>query len=289
MLLGHEVSGVVSEVGEGVTHLKPGDRVAVDPHVPCRTCDLCKTGRYNICPKVSFLATPPADGALTRFFVHPADFSFKLAENVNFEEGACVEPLSVGLHSCRRARVGLGHVVLATGAGPIGLCVMLCAKALGAKSVCLTDIDQKRLDFAKSMGATHTLLLKKDESEADAVARLVEMLGDYPDRTIECSGAPSALSFAVNATKLGGALAMVGLNSAALPFPAAEAILKEIDIVGSCRYANTWPTIIDMISMGRINVKPMITHHYKLEETIQAFNFAKSGQGVKVMIDCTRG
>ncbi|KAK3087107.1 hypothetical protein FSP39_001804 [Pinctada imbricata] len=288
MLLGHEVSGVVSEVGKGVTHLKVGDRVAVDPHVTCRMCEFCKSGRYNMCPKVYFLATPPDDGALARYFVHAADFTFRLPDNVSFAEGACVEPLSVGLHACRRARVTLGHKVLVTGAGPIGLCAMMCAKAYGAKIVCMTDVDEKRLEFAVKCGATHTLLIEKGETEEEAVVRLEELIGGRPDKTIECSGAQFSVNFAVHATKPGGAVAIVGHGPPNVSFPIVATVAKEIELIGSFRYVNTWPTVIDMISCGKIDVKPMITHDFSLEDTLKAFETAKSGLGVKVMIDCGR-
>lgn len=286
LLLGHEISGVISRVGEGVTHLKIGDRVAVDPHITCRVCEFCKAGRYNMCPKVYFLATPPDDGALARYFVHAADFTFKLPDNVSFEEGACVEPLSVGLHGCRRAGITLGHKVLVTGAGPIGLCAMLSAKALGASAVCMTDIDASRLEFAKKCGATHTLLVGRDDSEEGVATRVLDILGAMPDRTVECSGAQFAVNLAVHATKPGGQVVIIGHGPTSVSFPVVQTVAKEIEIKGSFRYVNTWPTVIEMLSCGKIDVKPLVTHRYRLEQTLEAFEMAKSGQGVKVMINC---
>ncbi|KAJ8315827.1 hypothetical protein KUTeg_007977, partial [Tegillarca granosa] len=279
MLLGHEVSGVVSKVGPGVKHLKVGDRVAVDPHTTCRVCEFCKSGRYNLCPDVFFLATPPDSGALARYHVHAADFVFKLPDNVSFEEGACVEPLSVGLHGCRKAGVTLGSRVLITGSGPIGLCSMLCAKALGAAAVCVTD--SKRLQMAKSAGATHTLQIPPEATAEELAPKVAELMGGAPEHTIECSGAQFSVNLGVYATKPGGTFVIIGHGPKDVSFPVVACVAKEITIKGSFRYLNTWPTVIEMISCGKIDVNPIISHHFTLEQTLQAFEMAKSGEGVK--------
>ncbi|XP_046553941.1 sorbitol dehydrogenase-like [Haliotis rubra] len=287
MLLGHECAGVVSKVGEGVTHLKEGDRVAIEPGVPCRQCDLCKDGRYNLCPDVFFLATPPDSGALARYHTHAADFVFKLPDNVSFEEGSMIEPLSVGLHACRRAGVKLGGRVMVCGAGPIGLCAMLCAKAMGAAGVCMTDIDAKRLEFARQVGATSTVLVDTKDVE-DVAAKVREALGGAPDFSIEASGAQFCVELGVVATKTGGTFVVVGHGPSHVQIPIVNTVAREIAIKGSFRYVNTWPAAIAMISSGKINVKPLVTHRFQLEETLDAFNTAKSGVGVKVMINCQR-
>ena len=155
MVLGHEAAGVVTEVGSAVTHLKAGDRVAIEPGVPCRMCKLCKTGVYNLCPDMQFCATPPVHGNLCRYYVHAADFCYKLPDNLSLEEGALMEPLAVGVHACRRAGVCIGKRVLICGAGPIGLVNLLTAKAMGASEVVITDIADNRLEVAKSMGADY--------------------------------------------------------------------------------------------------------------------------------------
>lgn len=120
MIIGHEASGVVHKLGKNVKSLAVGDRVAIEPGVPCRICEFCKGGKYNLCPEMAFCATPPFDGNLRRFYAHAADFCFKLPDHVTMEEGALLEPLSVGVHACRRAEVSLGDNLLILGAGPIG-------------------------------------------------------------------------------------------------------------------------------------------------------------------------
>jgi len=158
IVLGHESSGIVHSVGENVTNLKPGDRVAIEPGVPCRYCDYCRSGSYNLCPDVQFLATPPYDGSLANFIEHAADFCYKMPDHMTFEEGALLEPLSVGVHACRRGGVKVGSHVLITGAGPIGLVVLLVARASGATKIIVSDMMANRLEVAKQLGADATFL-----------------------------------------------------------------------------------------------------------------------------------
>ncbi|XP_042893351.1 sorbitol dehydrogenase-like [Penaeus japonicus] len=287
MILGHESAGVVAKCGKDVKHLKPGDRVAIEPGVPCRMCDYCKGGQYNLCPDVVFCATPPHHGNLCRYYKHASDFCFKLPDHVTLEEGAILEPLSVGVHACRRAGVTLGSTVLVCGAGPIGLVNLLTAKAMGATKVCITDIAENRLKMAKEMGADHTILVSS--GDAEALAKEVEkVMGGMPDITIECSGAEPSIRLGIFATKSGGVMVLVGLGPPEIKIPIVNAAVREVDIRGIFRYANCYPLALDMIASGKINVKPLITHRFKLEETVKAFETARTGAGgaIKVMISC---
>ncbi|KAG5375198.1 hypothetical protein IGI04_039794 [Brassica rapa subsp. trilocularis] len=151
MVIGHECAGIIEEVGEEVKHLVVGDRVALEPGISCWRCNLCKEGRYNLCPEMKFFATPPVHGSLANQVVHPADLCFKLPENVSLEEGAMCEPLSVGVHACRRAEVGPETNVLVMGAGPIGLVTMLAARAFGVPKIVIVDVDDNRLSVAKQL------------------------------------------------------------------------------------------------------------------------------------------
>lgn len=284
MILGHESSGKIIKVGPNVKHLKEGDRVTIEPGVPCRRCDLCKVGRYNLCADVIFLATPPVHGSLARYHTHAADFCYKLPDHVTYEEGAFCEPLSVGVHACRRAGVTIGTNVLITGAGPIGLVSMLAAKAMGADKIIMIDISQSRLDFAKKIGATFTLLA---ESDAEKTAhRVVETLGSMPNVSIECSGAESSIQTTFYATMSGGVVVLVGLGQPLASLPIVNAATREIDIRGVFRYANCYPAALSLIATGRIDVKPLITHRFQIGESVQAFEMAESGKAIKVMIQC---
>ncbi|CAF0784808.1 unnamed protein product [Adineta steineri] len=284
MVLGHESAGKVIKLGPNVKNLKEGDRVTIEPGVPCRRCDFCKTGRYNLCPDVVFLATPPVHGSIARYHTHAADFCFKLPDHVSYEEGAFCEPLSVGVHACRRAGVTIGSKVLITGAGPIGLVSMLAAKAMGADAIIMTDISQSRLDFAKKIGASHVILADKDAQKT--AEHVIETLGCMPNISIECSGAESSIQTTFYGTISGGVVVLVGLGRPLASLPIVNAAVREIDIRGVFRYANCYPAALSLIASGRIDVKPLITHRYKINESVQAFEMAESGQAIKVMIQC---
>nr|XP_032640405.1 sorbitol dehydrogenase isoform X2 [Chelonoidis abingdonii] len=192
MVLGHEASGTVIKVGSSVTHLKPGDRVAIEPGAPRDIDEFCKIGRYNLSPTIFFCATPPDDGNLCRYYAHSASFCYKLPDNITFEEGALIEPLSVGIHACRRGGVTLGSKVLICGAGPIGLVCLLIAKTMGAAQVVITDLSTSRLEKAKEIGADFTIEIKK-ETPKDMACMVQDLLDCMPDITMECSGAEASI------------------------------------------------------------------------------------------------
>jgi len=288
MILGHEAAGVVSKVGKNVTNLKVGDRVAIEPGVPCRYCDFCKTGRYNLCKTIFFCATPPDDGNLSRYYCHAADFCFKLPDHVSLEEGALLEPLSVGVQACRRAGVTLGSTVLICGAGPIGLVNLLVAKSMGAAVVIMTDIAENRLTKAKELGANFTVQIQPGQSAEDTAKVIEETLGQSPDITIECSGAESSIKLAILATRSGGVVTLVGLGPPEVKVPIVNAATREVDIRGVFRYANCYDAALALVASGKADVKKLITHNYKLEETLEAFETSRTGAGgaIKVMIHC---
>lgn len=150
-ILGHECAGEVVEVGSKVKNLVAGDRVALEPGKTCGKCELCKVGKYNLCPEVEFFATPPYHGVLSNYVVHPENMCFKLPENVSNMEGALVEPLAVGLHATEQGGVKLGDTVVIYGSGCIGLVTLLASKARGASKVIVVDILENRLKTAKSL------------------------------------------------------------------------------------------------------------------------------------------
>lgn len=286
MVIGHEASGIVAKVGAAVTNLKVGDRVAIEPGVGCRRCDFCKAGRYNLCLEMVFCATPPYDGNLARFYPHAADFCYKLPDHVTMEEGALLEPLSVGVHACRRAGVGLGSEVLILGAGPIGLVTLLTAKAMGASKILITDLFQQRLDVAKELGANFTLLVKPGDKESDTVANVHKLFGSAPDKTIDCSGVEATNRLTILATKSGGCAVIVGMGQSEVKLPLADALIREVDIRGVFRYCNDYPAALALVANGSVNVKKLITHHFDMEQTADAFNCSRNAQfgAIKVMI-----
>ncbi|XP_070568164.1 sorbitol dehydrogenase-like [Ptychodera flava] len=288
MVIGHEASGTVIQVGDKVKNLQIGDRVAIEPGVSCRMCKICKQGRYNLCPEMKFCATPPVDGLLCRYYVHPADFCFKLPDHMSLEEGAMMEPLAVAVYGCERGNVTLGSNVLICGAGPVGLLTLLTAKSLGAATIAITDIDQNRLDVAMAMGATHGILVESIDNKQMA-AKIVDIIGCSPDVTLECSGSDVSLVIGIYATTPGGSVILIGRGSMEPKVPMVEAAGKEIDIKGVFRYANCYPKALAMVSSGQIDIKSLVTHRFTLENSEDAFKTAsdRSSKSMKVIINCT--
>ncbi|XP_066510169.1 sorbitol dehydrogenase-like isoform X1 [Hoplias malabaricus] len=288
MVLGHESAGCVVKVGSGVTHLKPGDRVAVEPGVPQVMDDFVKSGRYNLSPNLFICGKAPNDGSICRYYTHKASFCYRLPDNVSFEEGALIEPLSVGIHACRRAGVTVGNSVLICGAGSIGLLTLLVAKAMGASQVIISDLSADRLTKAKELGADCLLAVKREDVPEELARRVEGMLGGMPHISIECTGAESSIQTAIYATLSGGVVVLVGLGAKMTTVPLLNAVVREVDIRGVSRYCNTWPLAISMVASKQVNIKPLVTHIYPLEEAMQAFETTRQGHGVKVMIRCDK-
>jgi len=275
--------------GQKVTKLKEGDRVAIEPGIPCYKCTLCLSGRYNLCDKMVFHATPPYDGTLCQYINHPESFCHKLPSNVSNEEGALIEPLSVGVHACSRANVTLGSKVLIIGAGPIGLVNILAARSFGADTIVIVDIDENRLKLAKQIGADFTIQTKQNDDSKDVVAQIRQHLNDrLVDKTIECSGASNAVSLAIDATTSGGCVVIVGVGAPIISVPLLSALIREVDIRGVFRYANCYPRALSLLAQKRIDVTPLITHRFSFTESENAFKTVKSGKAVKVMIEIGR-
>nr|QBH74066.1 alcohol dehydrogenase [Encarsia formosa] len=288
MIIGHEASGTICKIGKKVKNLKVGDRVAIEPGTPCRLCDFCKKGNYNLCEDMVFCATPPYDGNLRRYYKHAADFCFKLPDHMSLEEGALLEPLSVGVHACKRGNIGIGSNVLILGAGPIGLVTLLAAKAMGAQTVIVTDLRQDRLDHAKKLGADKTLCLDPKSTEKENVEKIHKLADTKPDVTIDACGFESSVRLAIYATKTGGTAVIVGMGMPdEIKVPLMNALCREIDIRGVFRYVNDYSDALELVSKKGINVKSIITHRYKLEETLQAFETSRTNKdAIKVMITC---
>ncbi|CAI4044101.1 hypothetical protein N7582_003303 [Saccharomyces uvarum] len=290
MVLGHESSGQVVEVGSAVTRVKVGDRVAIEPGVPSRYSDETKEGRYNLCPHMAFAATPPIDGTLVKYYLSPEDFLVKLPEGVSYEEGACVEPLSVGVHSNKLAGVRFGSRVVVFGAGPVGLLTGAVARAFGASDVVFIDVFDNKLDRAKEFGATHTFNSSKfpaDKTQelADEVEKLLS--GHHADIVFECSGADACIDAGVKITKVGGTMVQIGMGKNYTNFPIAEVSGKEMKLIGCFRYSfGDYRDAVKLVASGKVNVKAMITHRFKFEDAAKAydFNIAHGGEVVKTII-----
>lgn len=270
-ILGHECSGVVVETGKNAKRLKAGDRVALEPGVPCGQCEFCRSGKYNLCPDVEFLATPPYHGCLMNYIAFPENMAFKLPDNVSTKEGALVEPLAVGLHAAAQGNVRLGDKVVILGAGTIGLVTLLACKAYGATEVTVVDVIEKRLEVAKNLGATR-VINAKTENAVETMTALTNGAG--VDKVIETAGNEHTIKQCPYLVKRGGTIVLVGLAPKdIIDFNFMQIMVKEADIKTVFRYRNLYPSAIGAIADGKINVKGIVTHEFDFEESDKAFDF----------------
>jgi L-iditol 2-dehydrogenase len=287
-ILGHESSGQIIAVHSSVTSLKVGDRVAIEPNVVCHACEPCLTGRYNGCPNVQFLSTPPVPGLLRRYVNHPAVWCHKLPDNLTYEDGAMLEPLSVALAGIKRAEIRLGDPVLVCGAGPIGLVTAICCRAAGCEPLVITDIDEGRLKFAQEVvPGVKTLKVEIGQSPEDFAARVVALMeGSEPTIAMECTGVESSIAGAIQSVKFGGTVFVIGVGKNEIKMPFMRCSTREVDLKFQYRYANTWPRAIRLLASGLIDLKKLVTHRYQLDNATEAFKTAadpKTG-AIKVMI-----
>ena len=287
-ILGHESAGQIIAAHPSVTSLKVGDRVAIEPNIPCFACEPCKTGRYNGCPNVAFLSTPPVPGLLRRYVNHPAVWCHKLPDSMTYEDGAMLEPLSVALAGVKRADIRLGDAVLVCGAGPIGLVTAMCCRAAGCEPLVITDIDEGRLKFAKEVvPGVQTLQVKIGETAEQFAERVADLMdGEEAAVAMECTGVESSIAGAIQSVKFGGTVFVIGVGKNEIKMPFMRCSVREVDLKFQYRYSNTWPRAIRLLKSGLIDLKKLVTHRYKLEEAVDAFKTAadpKTG-AIKVQI-----
>ena len=260
LVLGHEAGGVVVATGAGVTTPAVGQRVSIEPGVPCRSCVQCLAGRYNLCPEVRFFATPPHDGAFAEYVTVPAAFAYPVPDSLTDDEAGLIEPLSVGVWACRRAAVSPADRVLVTGAGPIGLVAAQVARAYGAAEVVVTDVNDARLQLARSMGFAVV-----DVAETPLTAG-----GYHADVLVECSGQARATWDAVGTLAPAGRAVLVGMGGDEVTLPLSYLQDHELQVTGAFRYANTWPTAIDLVANRRVDLAGLVTGHFDLDHVADA-------------------
>ncbi|KAH6666573.1 chaperonin 10-like protein [Halenospora varia] len=290
--LGHESSGVVTEVGSSVTNLKVGDQVALECGLPCLECDLCKEGRYNICKALRFRSSaksfPHFQGTLQERINHPTAYCHKLPSNVSLELGAILEPLGVAIHGSRRASLKTGSTVLIFGAGAVGLLCAAMSKVSGAKKIIIADIQGERVDFAvknKFADGKIVVPMKRPQAIEEKLAfakEVAEMVKDASggevDAVFECTGVESCLQAAIYSTRPGGRIMLIGMGSPIQTLPISAAALREVDLVGVFRYANTYEEAIKLVSSGNPllpDLSKLITQRFKgFEDIPDAFAMA---------------
>ena len=276
LVLGHEAGGRIVAVGEGVPADRVGERVSLEPGVPCRHCDQCLSGRYNLCPDVQFFATPPVDGAFCEYVAIAADFAHPIPDSLSDDAAGLIEPLSVGVWANRKAHVGAGSSVLVAGAGPIGLLVAQVASALGAARVVVSDVDSSRRELAARYGATQVV----DPTAPDGGST-----GDLQvDAFIDCSGVPAAIQSGVRTVRPGGTVVLVGMGADDVSLPVSYLQTREIELTGTFRYANTWPAAIALAASGRIDLDGLVTAHVDLDHVHDALAPEPGAKHVKIVV-----
>jgi D-xylulose reductase len=283
MILGHEASGTVIEVGKKVKSLKSGDRVCMEPGIPDLRSRATIEGMYNLDPAVVFWATPPYHGCLRESVVHPAMFTFKLPENVSYAEGAMVEPLSVGLQAVKKANIKPGDIALVTGCGTIGILAGLAAMAGGCSKVIITDVIDPKLKIAASYGMIPVNIKKQDLKKV-----VDDVTGGWGvDVIFEASGSEAAIANIFQSLCPGGKVVFIGMPVNPVPVDIVAAQAKEARIETVFRYANTYPRALALMSSGKIDVKPLVTDKYKFTDAIKAYDYAVKPEPrtVKIVIE----
>lgn len=281
MVLGHEASGIVTQVGSDVHHLSAGDRVCMEPGIPNAASKASKLGVYNVDPDVRFWATPPAHGCLTPSVVHPAAFTYRLPDNVSFAEGAMVEPFAIGMQAAAKARIKPGDVALVTGAGPIGTMCALAALAGGCARVFITDLVEEKLAVAAQYDNIEPVLVPRQDA-ATVLRDATEGWG--ADVVFECAGAGPSIQTALEAVAPAGCVVWVGMPVDPVPVDIVLAQSKEIRMETVFRYANMYDRAIALIGSGKVDLKPLISETFSFEKSVEAFDRAVEARPTDVKI-----
>jgi len=306
-ILGHEASGVVVAIGADVKNLRPGDKVAIEPQIPCHTCFLCTSGKYNLCESVTFSGVCHA-GTIRRFMTHDVRYCHKMPDTMTFAQGALLEPLSVVLHAVRQCQgsIGIGKPVLVCGAGPIGLVALAAARASGAWPLVISDVEPQRLEFAKRfVPGAQTYLVQSSKTPFETSEEIRRLFGcaggrnvdigvpdeneyNAPTTVLECTGVESSVATAAYSCRRAGLVMVVGVGRSIMNnLPFMHLSLAEINLRFINRYSDTWPAGMNALADGRVlNLDSLVTHTFPLEKAVEALELSadrKSGS-IKVQI-----
>ncbi len=286
IVLGHEFSGEVAEVGEGVSEVSVGDRVSYGPGKGCSqpTCYYCRTGRTQLCRSSGRIAIGLRNnGGMADYVSVPSDSLWKLTEDISYEVGALCEPLSVALHAVDVSNIRAGQTVAILGPGPIGLLTLLCLRASGLRRVFLTGkgVDSKRLELARRLGADAVF----DVDDVDAVEEVMNATGGIGvDAVYEATGDPTALQQGLRMVRVGGQVVALGIHPSTAALDLTDLVRSEKRVVGS--YAanyETWTRLLAMLLGGLLDMEPIVSHRVSLDEAIRGFEYARKREGVKVL------
>ncbi|HHX38102.1 MAG TPA: NAD(P)-dependent alcohol dehydrogenase [Clostridiaceae bacterium] len=271
LVLGHEPGGVVTDIGEGVEGFEIGDRVSLEPAVPCGECESCLTGHYNLCPNIKMLAIPKErDGVFSEYCTHAAKMCHKIPDHMSTLAAAMIEPLAVGMHGCELANAKVGERAIILGSGCIGLMTLLSLKARGVDEIYVTDVIDKRLEKAKELGATRVFNSKNEDIEAFAKS----LPGGGVEQVFECAGNRITTLQSCRLIKRAGKVTLTGVS----PEPVLELDIATLNamegtIYSVYRYRNLWPQLIHAVASGNIPVEKVVSHIYDLDDCIEGINY----------------
>lgn len=268
LIMGHEASGIIAELGEGVTDYKVGDRVTFDSTIYCGECDMCKAGKVNLCNSRMVLGVScdeyNRDGCFAEYVVVPDYILYRMPDNVTFTQAAMIEPLSVAYHAATRTPVTPNDSVLVVGIGTIGLLTMQVVRSFGAKQIIAVDIDDSRLELARKNGATHTIN-SKDPDALEQILALTED-GQGVDIAMDATGIESTVNLCIKSVHLDGRVVLIGNLAQNMNFPLQYVVTRQISLFGSCASAGEYPQCLDLIASGQVEVDSMISKIVPLEE-----------------------
>ncbi|MBA2132158.1 NAD(P)-dependent alcohol dehydrogenase [Capillibacterium thermochitinicola] len=288
IVLGHEAAGRVVETGKNVKTLRKGDLVALEPGITCGKCEFCKTGRYNLCPDVEFLATPPYDGAFVEYIAYPEDMCFKLPPEMDTMEGALIEPLAVGFHTANQANAQIGESAVILGAGCIGLVILMSLLARGLREVYITDIIDLRLKKAEEIGAKKCINARESKV-VEEIMKLTDNKG--VDIVIDAAGSKITTQQTVDLVKRGGRIILVGMAAnPVIEYDFGKLQAKEAVLNTVFRYRNIYPAAIKAVGEKMIDVKQIVTDVFGFSEIKKAleYNIVNKEKTVKVVIDMNK-
>ena len=288
IVMGHEAAGVVAAAGPGVTKFKAGDRVTFDSTVYCGECEFCRQGEINLCNNRQVIGVSCGDyrraGAFAEYVVVPQRIAYQLPDALEFQHAAMLEAVSVALHAVRISEMKGGETALVIGAGMIGLLTLQAAKAGGAARVLVADIDQTRLQRAKSLGADDTLLLSGGELVKEVLSRTQ---GRGVDLVLEAVGREETIAASIASVRKGGTVTLIGNISPEVKIPLQVVVSRQIRLQGSCASSGEYPQAMELLASGKIKVQPLITAVAPLRDGAEWFARLHAGEPnlMKVVLD----
>lgn len=283
IVMGHEFAGEVVEVGEGVTDLKQGDRVCIEPIYHCGECPSCKRGHYNVCEKLGFLGLSGGSGGFAEYSVVPAKFAHKIPDQMTWEQAALVEPTAVAVHAVRQSDLNIGDTVAVFGTGPIGLLVIQAAKAAGASTIIAVEVSKERQEFAKNVGADYVI----NPLESDPVEEIRALTGGLGvDVTFEVAGIEVTINAAIQATRPEGNVVNVSIWEKPASIPLNQFVLTERKMTSIIAYRNIFPQVIQLIAKGQIKALELVTKKIGLDDIVgEGFEaLTNSKSQVKILV-----